>query len=63
MSLILLISGHASFAELIALFKKDNIAHDAHLVGGICGLVFGFICTNESMMSIINTYIDKINIF
>ncbi len=49
--------------ELIALFKKDNIAHDAHLVGGICGLVFGFICTNESMMSIINTYIDKINIF
>ncbi|MBR2246955.1 MAG: rhomboid family intramembrane serine protease [Bacilli bacterium] len=45
--------------EMVALFKKDNVAHDAHLVGGICGLVFGFVCTNQSIMDYISNFINK----
>ena len=25
------------------LFKKDNVAHDSHVIGAICGLIFGFL--------------------
>ena len=24
------------------LFKKDNVSHMAHLIGAICGVIFGF---------------------
>ena len=44
--------------EIRDLRKNDDIAHDSHLVGGICGGVFGFICINES---ILNTVLDLIS--
>ena len=44
--------------EIRDLRKNDGIAHDSHLVGGICGGVFGFICINES---ILNTVLDLIS--
>ena len=37
--------------EIKALRKKDNIAHDSHLIGGICGAVFGFICINKNLIN------------
>ncbi len=44
--------------EIRDLRKDDTIAHDSHLVGGICGGVFGFVCINES---ILNTILDLVN--
>ena len=44
--------------EIKDLRKKDGIGHDAHLIGGICGAVFGFMCINGSL---INNLIDIFN--
>lgn len=44
--------------EIKALGKKDNIGHDAHLVGGICGAIFGFMCINQPL---INNIMDLFN--
>lgn len=37
--------------EIIDLLRteKDGISHISHLVGGICGAVFGFICVNNEL--------------
>lgn len=36
--------------EIKKLKKNDNIAHDSHLIGGVCGAVFGFICINQPLI-------------
>lgn len=41
--------------EIKNLHKKDGIGHYAHLIGGICGCVFGFMCINQPL---INKLID-----
>ena len=46
--------------EIKSLRKKDHIAHDSHLIGGLCGAVFGFICINQPMVDIINNFINSI---
>ena len=46
--------------EIKKLRNKDNIAHDSHIIGGICGAVFGFICINENLLNIINNFIELI---
>ena len=38
--------------EIKEIKSSDNIAHDAHVIGGICGAVFGFICINQSLITI-----------
>ena len=42
--------------EIKALKKQDNIAHDSHILGGICGAIFGFVCINESLINIIKKH-------
>ena len=44
--------------EIKNLRKKDNIGHDTHLIGGVCGAVFGFMCINQSL---INNFINIFN--
>lgn len=39
--------------EIKNIKKNDQIAHDAHLVGGICGAIFGFVCINQDLNNII----------
>ena len=46
--------------EIKNLRKKDGVGHDAHLIGGICGAVFGFMCINQPL---INNFIDIFNKF
>ena len=47
--------------EVKSLRKKDHIAHDSHLIGGLCGAVFGFICINEELVNIIVEFFKNIN--
>lgn len=46
--------------EVKSLTKKDHIAHDAHLIGGICGAIFGFVCINEPLVNIIIEFFKKL---
>lgn len=46
--------------EVKNLTKKDHIAHDAHLIGGLCGAVFGFICINEPLVNIIVNFFKNL---
>ncbi len=46
--------------EIKNLHKKDGIGHYAHLIGGICGCVFGFMCINQPL---INKLVDIFNRF
>jgi len=46
--------------EVKDLKKDDNIAHDAHLVGGICGAIFGFICINQPLINKIQELIPMV---
>ena len=39
--------------ELRQIFKKDGVAHYGHLVGAVCGVIFGFICNNTSLVDMI----------
>lgn len=34
-------------AEVIAIFKQDNVSQLTHIIGGLCGALFGFIYKNE----------------
>lgn len=43
--------------EIKQLPKKDNISHSAHLIGGICGAVFGFLCINQNLINIIEQFL------
>ncbi len=36
--------------EIIDFRKKDNIAHYSHLIGALCGVVFGIICINSDLI-------------
>jgi membrane associated rhomboid family serine protease len=40
--------------ELRQIFRKDGVAHYGHLVGAICGVLFGFLCTNDSIINLIS---------
>lgn len=40
--------------ELRQIFRKDGVAHYGHLVGAICGVLFGFLCTNDSIVNLIS---------
>ena len=44
--------------EIKNINKKDGIGHYAHLIGGICGGIFGFMCINQPL---INKLIDIFN--
>ena len=46
--------------EIKALRKKDNISHGSHLIGGLCGAVFGFICINQPLVDTITEFFNKI---
>ena len=46
--------------EIKALRKKDNISHGSHLIGGLCGAVFGFICINQPLVDRITEFFNKI---
>ena len=48
--------------EIKSLRKKDHIAHDSHLIGGVCGALFGFICINEPLIDIIKEFLNKLNL-
>lgn len=39
--------------EIKNIRKNDNIAHDAHIVGAVCGAIFGFLCINQNFSEII----------
>lgn len=39
--------------EIRDLRKKDGIAHYGHLIGAICGGIFGFICVNQDIVEIV----------
>ena len=39
--------------EIKDIGKKDGVAHYGHITGAICGLVFGFLCLNDSLINII----------
>lgn len=34
-------------AEIVAIFKQDNISQLTHIIGGICGALFGFVYSNK----------------
>ncbi len=48
--------------EIKSLRKKDHIAHDSHLIGGVCGALFGFICINEPLIDVIKEFLNKLNL-
>ena len=35
--------------ELTAIFENDNISQFAHILGGICGMIFGFIFSGNKV--------------
>ena len=39
--------------EVRDLRKRDGIAHYGHLIGAICGGIFGFICVNQQLTDIL----------
>ena len=39
--------------ELRNIWTKDNVAHYGHITGAICGLIFGFLCLNDSLINIV----------
>lgn len=41
--------------------KKDGIAHYGHIIGAICGGVFGFICVNQELVDILLQLKNKIS--
>ena len=41
--------------ELMQLFKKDGVSHYGHLTGALCGVAFGFICQNNSIIDVITS--------
>jgi membrane associated rhomboid family serine protease len=45
--------------ELRQIFSKDGVAHYGHLTGAICGIAFGFICQNESLIDMITSLFIK----
>ena len=45
--------------ELRQLFHKDGVAHYGHLTGALCGIAFGFICQNTSIINLINSLFIK----
>ena len=42
MTLILVVIFYLGGEIVDGLFQRDNISQIAHIVGGVCGLVFGF---------------------
>ena len=45
--------------EVRQLFNKDGVAHYGHLTGAVCGVAFGFICQNQSLIDIIMNLFNK----
>ena len=45
--------------EVRQLFHKDGVAHYGHLTGAVCGVAFGFICQNQSLIDIIMNLFNK----
>ena len=39
--------------EIIKIGKHDNIAHYGHITGAVCGLIFGFVSLNDSLVNFI----------
>ena len=46
--------------EIKALRKEDHISHGSHLIGGLCGAIFGFICINAPLMEIIKDFFNNL---
>jgi membrane associated rhomboid family serine protease len=43
--------------EVRQLFNKDGVSHYGHLIGALCGVAFGFICQNQSLIDFIMSYV------
>ena len=46
--------------EIKNIRKKDNIAHYGHIIGAICGAVFGFLCVNQTVVDLLIQIKNKI---
>ena len=46
--------------EVKKLKKNDNIAHDAHIIGAICGAVFGFLFINQDFVTMLINFENQI---
>ena len=46
--------------EIKQLPKNDNIAHGAHLIGGLCGAIFGFLFINQNLVNVLINLKDQI---
>lgn len=45
--------------EVIYMFKKDtNVYHLGHLIGGICGAIFGFVCLETNLQEFLINLIE-----
>lgn len=45
--------------EIINIAHEDGIAHYGHVVGGICGIVFGIISINQELMTKITDFLPN----
>ena len=45
--------------EIVNIKKDDDIAHYGHIVGALCGGLFGFLCTNQDLLQIIISFKNK----
>lgn len=50
---LILISIFYIVDEIKDIGKNDGVAHFGHIVGAICGVVFGFMCLNDSLINVI----------
>lgn len=39
--------------EVFNIGKKDGVSHLGHIIGALCGLLFGFICLNNNLVDLI----------
>ena len=46
--------------EIKTLRKKDNIAHDAHIIGAVCGAIFGFLFINQNFVTMLFYFESKL---
>ena len=51
---LILISLFYIIDEIKDIGKNDGVSHFGHIIGAVCGFVFGFICLDNSLINIIS---------